>query len=131
LESRAPAARLLTLIRGTGRREDMGVDHAWEKFSSEIRFALVSDASLQERLNGLISGVSHLQRDSFPDDHVWDEFRKLLNEVTKRGARFPEDEKIRATTSQMSDEKAKESLQAAFAIYTHLAKAFGRTEFVI
>jgi len=72
-----------------------------------------------------------LQRDSFPDDHVWDEFRKLLNEVTKRGARFPEDEKIRATTSQMSDEKAKESLQAAFAIYTHLAKAFGRTEFVI
>jgi len=109
----------------------MGVDQAWEKFSSEIRFALVSNASLQERLSGLVSGVSHLQRDSFPDDHAWDEFRKLLNEVTKRGSRLQGGERIQDATSQMSDEKAGEYLQSAFEIYAHLAKAFGRTEFVI
>ena len=109
----------------------MGVDQAWEKFSSEIRFAIVSESSVQERLSSVISGVRHLRRDSFPDEHVWDEFRKLLNEATKRGTRLQGDERIHATTSQMSDEKAKECLQSAFEIYAHLAKAFGRTEFVI
>ena len=105
----------------------MGVDQAWEKFSSEIRFALVSEASLQERLARLIAGVSHLQRDSFPDERVWDDFRKLVNEVTKREPRHQAD----AAVSQLSDEKAKAHLQAAFDIYSQVAKAFGRTEFVI
>jgi hypothetical protein len=105
----------------------MGVDQAWEKFSNEIRFALVSGASLQERLGCLISGVSHLQRDSFPDERTWDDFRKLVNEVTKREARYPAD----APAAQMSDEKAREYLRAAFDIYSQITKAFGRTEFVI
>ena len=96
----------------------MGVDYAWEKFSTEIRFALVSNASLQERLGCLISGVSHLQRESFPDEHAWDEFRKLVNENSKR-------------QTQMSDNEAKERLQAAFDIFSQVAKAFGRIEFVI
>jgi hypothetical protein len=96
----------------------MGVDYAWEKFYTEIRLALVSDASPQERLGSLISGVSHLQRESFPDEHAWDEFRKLVNETTKRQA-------------QMSDKEAKERLQAAFDIFSQVAKALGRTEFVI
>ena len=109
----------------------MGVDSAWEKFYIEIRFALVSDASLQERLACLISGVSHLQRDSFPDEHVWDEFRRLMNEATNREIRHPGDERIHATTSQMSDEKAKECLQAAFDVFSRVAKASGRTEFGI
>lgn len=64
----------------------------------------------------LTSEVSDLQRDSFPDDRAWDEFRKLMNETKKR---------------DLSDQKAKECLQAAFDIYSHIAKAFGRTEFVI
>ena len=105
----------------------MGVDQAWEKFSSEIRLALVSDASLQARLGCLISGVSDLQRDSFPDERTWDDFRKLVNEVTKRETRFQAD----PSTAQMSNEKAREYLQAAFDIYAQVAKAFGRTEFVI
>jgi len=109
----------------------MGVDHACERFQSEIRFALVSDASLQERLSCLISGVCHLQRDGFPDEHVWDEFRKLVNETTKRGNHQQGDEAIHATTSQMSNEKARECLEEALSIFSHLAKAFGRTEFVI
>lgn len=110
------------------KRDSMGVDHAWEKFSSEIRFALVSNASLQERVGNLISGVSHLQRDSFPDEHVWDEFRKLVNETTKRASRQQSGSGI---PPRMSDEEARGYLQAAFNIYSHLAKAFGRTEFVI
>jgi len=109
----------------------MGVDNAWEKFYIEIRFALVSDASLQERLGCLISGVSHLQRDSFPDEHVWDEFRKLMNEATNLETRHPGDQRIRGTSSQMSDEKAKECLQAAFDVFSRVAKAFGRAEFGI
>lgn len=96
----------------------MSVDYAWEKFYSEIRFALVSDASPQERLGCLISGVSHLQRDSFPNEHAWDEFRKLVSETQKR-------------QTHMSDKEAKERLQAAFDIFSDIAKAFGRTEFVI
>jgi hypothetical protein len=109
----------------------MGVDHAWERFSLAIRFALVSDASLQERLDSLISDVCHLQRESFPDEHLWDAFRKLVNETTKRGTRHEGEERIHATASQMSDEKAKEGLQAAFDIFCQIAKSFGRTEFVI
>ena len=96
----------------------MGVDYAWEKFYSEIRFALVSDTPLQERLGALISGISHLQRDSFPDERVWDEFRKLVNETTKR-------------QPHMSEKEAKERLLAAFDIFSQVTKAFGRTEFVI
>jgi hypothetical protein len=96
----------------------MGVDYAWEKFYSEIRFALVSNAPLQERLSCLISGVSHLQRESFPDEHAWDEFRKLVNGAANR-------------QTQMSDKEAKERLHAAFDIFSQVAKALGRTEFVI
>lgn len=109
----------------------MGVDHAWEKFNSAIRFALVSDAPVQERLGWLISGVCELQRDSFPDERVWDDFRKLVSQTTKRGARHQGEERIHATTSQMSDEEARECLRGAFDIFSHVAKAFGRTEFVI
>ena len=109
----------------------MAVDDAWEKFSSAIRFALVSNASLQERLGNLMSGVCHLQRDSFPDEHVWDEFRKLVNDTTRRETRHQGEARIHAITSQISDEKAKQGLQTAFDIFSHVAKAFGRTEFGI
>jgi hypothetical protein len=105
----------------------MGVDHAWEKLSSAIRFALVSDASVQERLGILMSEVGYLQRDSFPDEHLWDEFRKLVNETTRRANGY----EAKAATLQMSDQKAKECLQMAFDIFSDVAKAFGRTEFVI
>lgn len=104
----------------------MGVDQGWERFSNAIRFALVSDASLQERLRILISEVGHLQRDSFPDERVWDEFRKLVN-AARRASAYAGDGAI----SQLSDKKAKECLQTAFDIFSDLAKAFGRTEFVI
>jgi len=108
----------------------MGVDHAWEHFYSAVRFTLVSDASPQGRLSYLISEVCHLQRDSFPDEQVWDEFLRLLDKTTKRGTGDKGAERI-DTTSQMSEERAKECLQAAFDIFCHIAKAFGRAEFVI
>jgi hypothetical protein len=133
LESRARQRGFLPLAQRTsrGKRDSMGVDFAWEKFDRAIRFALVSDASLQDRLGSLISDVCHLQRDSFPDEHVWDEFRKLMNETTKRGTRHQGDGRIHDTISQMSDEEAKKYLQAAFDVFSHVAKVLGRTEFVI
>lgn len=105
----------------------MGVDHAWEKFSSAIRCALVSNAPVQERLDILMSDVGFLQRDSFPDEHLWDEFRKLVNETARRSRGHGSE----AATSQMSDKKAKECLERAFDIFSDVAKAFGRAEFVI
>jgi hypothetical protein len=108
----------------------MAVDHAWEQFNNAIRFALVSDAPIQERLGYLISEVCHLQRDSFPDEQVWDEFRKLLDKTTKRKTAGKGEGRI-DTTSQMSEDRAKECLQTAFDIFSHVAKAFGRAEFVI
>ena len=109
----------------------MGVDHAWETFSSEIRLALVSNASLQERLAKLISGTCHLQRESFPDDHAWDEFRKLVKGTTKWELLSHPEGNTHAATSRLSDDKAKRYLETAFDIYSRIAKAFGRTEFVI
>ena len=109
----------------------MGVDHAWEKFSSAIRFVLVSDVSLQERLGVVISDVCLLQRDSFPDERVWEEFRKLMNETTPRESRQRDEGRIRAAIARMSEEEVKEGLQTAFQIFCHLAKAIGRTEFAI
>jgi len=108
----------------------MGIDHAWEQFYIEIRSALVSGASPRDRLSKLRSGLCHLQRDSFPSDHVWDEFRKLLNE-TKRDTGLGQEEGIRAAPFQMTDERAKEHLQTAFDIFVHVTKAFGRAEFII
>jgi hypothetical protein len=109
----------------------MGVDHAWEKFHSAIRFALVSSGSPQERLSCLISGIWDLQRDSFPDEHVWDDFRKLINGAARKGISPQTEARIQSTDSQMSDEQAREYLKEAFEIFSDIAKAFGRTEFVI
>lgn len=105
----------------------MAVDQAWEAFAAAIRSALVSDTSLQERVEKLLSGVLHLQRESFPDERVWEEYRKLVNETAKREPRNQGD----AASSRISDEKARQCLAAAFDIFSQLAKAFGRTEFVI
>src|SRR5579862_7894917 len=101
----------------------MGIDHAWEIFSSAVRSAIVSDASLQDRLDRLINDVCHLQRDSFPDEHAWDEFRKLMNETTKREGRQGEPG-THAVISQMSDEKSRKCLQTALDIYSQIARAF-------
>ena len=109
----------------------MGVDQAWEKFSIAIRLALVSDAPPQDRLDRLVSSVSHLQRESFPDEHVWDEFRRLMNEIAKRGTHQQVDGRVHGSTAPMSGTKANECLLMAFDIFCQLAKAFGRTEFVI
>ncbi|MFZ0273861.1 MAG: hypothetical protein WB524_26035 [Acidobacteriaceae bacterium] len=109
----------------------MGVDYAWEKFHSEIRFALASTASLQERLGSVISGVCHLQRDNFADEHVWAKFRKLINETTKREAHNEAEETFHTATSHLSDEKAKECLRDAVDIFSDIAIAYGKTEFSI
>lgn len=102
----------------------MGVDYGWEKFYCAMRYACRSNESLQERLAGVIMGVCHLQRDSFPSDELWEKFDHLMSETTKRSARGNEGT-IQATTSQMSDDEAAKLLEAAFDIYNNLAKAEG------
>ena len=109
----------------------MGVDYAWEQFSSAIRLALVSDASPQERARNLVSQVSHLQRDSFPDERVWDDFRRLVNGTTSQPAGHEGDGRDSSNGTQMSDAKAKQRIELAFDIYSRVARAFGRSEFVI
>ena len=60
----------------------MGLDYGWEKFFSSLHHAVGSAAPPQELLEGVMSAVSHLRRDSFPDDETWRRFEKLLNETT-------------------------------------------------
>ncbi len=80
---------------------------------------------MQERLFGVVSGVCHLERDSFPDDATWERFEALLADNTKRAARGDEGT-IEATTSQMSNEEAAKWLQEALSIFTDVAEAYGR-----
>lgn len=105
----------------------MDLDQTRETFSAAIRLALVSNASLQERLGSLISSVCELQRDDFPDERVWDDFRRLVNVTARRQPR----ELVQVTALQMSDKEAAECIQAAFDIYSHVAGASGKTAFSI
>jgi hypothetical protein len=104
----------------------MGVDYGWEKFFSSLHFAIGSTHSLQERLHSVMSGVSHLDRDSFPDDERWERFEKLLKETTKLPARFEGEGTIQATTEQMSDDDAAKWLREAFGLFSDIALAYGK-----
>jgi hypothetical protein len=109
-----------------GRLEKpMGVDYGWEKFYSALRYALQSNESLQERLESVIIGVCHLQRDSFPSDESWEHFDSLMKETMKRAARTSHEGTIHATTSQMSDEEAGRLLESAFDLFSDLAEKYG------
>jgi hypothetical protein len=103
----------------------MGVDYGSEKFYSALRYALQSNESLQERLESVIEGVCHLQRDSFPNDGSWERFDSLMKETTKRASRAPHEGTIHATTSQMSNEEAGRFLESAFDLFNDLAEAYG------
>jgi hypothetical protein len=73
----------------------MGVDYGWEKFFSSIHYAVTSTERLQQRLQGVVSGIDGLRRDSFPNDETYERFEKLVTAVqivcssawtTQRGA---------------------------------------------
>jgi hypothetical protein len=102
----------------------MGLDYGWEKFFSSLHHAVGSAAPLQELLEGVMSGVRHLRRDSFPDDETWKRFEKLLNETTYLSATGNEGA-IRATMSQMTDDEAGRCLREAFEIFSKIAEAYG------
>jgi hypothetical protein len=102
----------------------MGLDYGWEKFFSSLRYALGSAAPPQELLGGVVSGVCHLRRDSFPDDETWKRFEKLLNETTCLPGKGNEGT-IQATTSQMTDDEAGRCLREAFEIFSKIAEAYG------
>lgn len=106
----------------------MGVDYGWEKFYSALRCAVSSKDSLQERLASVISGVCHLQRDSFSSDETWEHFQSLMKATTKCPARFEGEGKIHATTSQMTDEEADQLLESSFDLFSNLAEANGAAE---
>src|ERR1700722_14378307 len=44
------------------------------KFFTSLHHAVWSAAPPQELLEGVVSGVCHLRRDSFPDDETWERF---------------------------------------------------------
>ena|ERR1022692_1828021 len=104
----------------------MGVDYGCEKFYSAFNYVIVSNGSLQDRLEAVISGVSHLQRDSFPDDEMWNRFQELLSATTKLPARTPSEGTISATTAQMTEDEARKWLQEALFIFAGLHEAYGK-----
>lgn len=104
----------------------VGVDYGWEKFFVALRYAIASTAPPQERLESVVSGVCHLDRDSFPDDETWKRFEKLIEGTTKLPARIEGEGTIRATTAQMTDDEAGEWLHEAIGIFSDIAEAYGR-----
>jgi len=68
--------------RKKARRVVTSPDFGWRKFFSSLHYAVGSAAPPQKLLEGVVSGVCHLRRDSFPDDETWRRFEKLLNETT-------------------------------------------------
>jgi hypothetical protein len=117
------------IIPPSERRILLSVDYGWEKFFSSLRYAVASPASLQHRLEGIVSGVYILERDNFPDDETWKRFEKLMKEATKLPARTEGEGTIRATTSQMTDDEAGHWLQEAFEIFSEIAQAYGKERF--
>jgi hypothetical protein len=103
----------------------VALNYGCEKFGSSIEYAVTSTDSLQERLAGVMLGVINLQRDDFPDTATWERFRKLLTGTTMLPAKGDEGT-IQATTSQMTDDEARQWLREAFYIYTCIEEAFGR-----
>jgi len=102
----------------------MGLDYGWEKFFTSLHYAVGSAAPPQKLLEGVVSGVYDLRRDSFPDDETWKRFEKLLNETTYLSATGNEGA-IRATTSQMTDDEAGRCLREAFEIFSKITEACG------
>jgi hypothetical protein len=85
----------------------MGVDYGWEKFFSSIHFhyAVTSTERLQQRLQGVVSGIDGLRRDSFPSDEAYERFEKLMTPTKMLPARGNEG-RLAATTSQMEESEA-------------------------
>jgi hypothetical protein len=104
----------------------MGVDYGWEKFYVAVHYAISSNGSLQQRLASCVSQIHPLGRESFPDDETWGEFNNLLEETTKRPARYEGEGTINATTAQMTDEEAGKHLGKICDLFSGVAKAYGR-----
>ena len=90
----------------------MGVDYGWEKFFSSIHYAVTSAERLQQRLQGVVSGIDGLRRDSFPSDETYERFEKLMAATKMLPARGNEG-RLAATTSKMEESEAKQWLQEA------------------
>jgi hypothetical protein len=103
----------------------VALNYGCEKFGSSIESALTNTDPLQNRLAAVMLGVNHLQRDDFPDNATWERFRKLLTGTTMLPAKGDEGT-IQATTSQMTDDEARQWLHEAFYIYTCIEEAYGR-----
>ena len=51
------------------------------KFFSSIHYAVTSTERLQQRLQGVVSGIDALRRNSFPNDETYERFEKLVTAV--------------------------------------------------
>jgi 7-cyano-7-deazaguanine synthase in queuosine biosynthesis len=102
----------------------MGIDYGWEKFFNTLSYAVGSAASPQERLESVMVGTNHLERDSFPDDETREAFEEMLKATTSRAAQRDEGT-IRATTSRMTNDEAAKWLTKAFKIFAEIAEAYG------
>jgi hypothetical protein len=100
----------------------MGVDYGWEKFYKALRYAMGSNEPVQERLASVISGVHHLNRDSFPDDETYEKFQTMVKASTMVPAKANEGT-IRSSVSHMKDGEATLWLETAFDIFTKIAES--------
>jgi hypothetical protein len=103
----------------------MGIDYGLEKFFDQLHYAVSSTDPLQERLTGVVRGISHLRRDSFPDDETYARFERLMKGNTMVPA-VANEGSIQATTSKMDEMEAGKWLTEVLAIFCEIAEAFGK-----
>lgn len=105
----------------------MGIEYAFEKLSVACSYAMTSEASLQDRLNGAaIDGFLRLENADLPSE-LQERFNLLKRALTSKPAKGDEGTVV-ATTSQMKSSEAAKWLEEIFALYTEIAQEYDRRD---
>jgi hypothetical protein len=104
----------------------MPMDYAFEKLYTACETAIGSGETLQQRVAGaMLFNVHLLKADEFRDKELWKRVEKLIEATTCEPAKRNEGT-IVATTSKMTDEEASEWLREMMAVFSEVARGYGR-----
>jgi len=100
----------------------MELQHAWEAFYRAVDGAASSEKPLQQRLaDAYVYSIRNLEGVHVPVQ-IWERIEKLGKTLTAKAAVGGE-ATIRATTSAMTTEEARELLHEIVSIFTEIAEA--------
>jgi len=99
----------------------MSITYAWQNFYKAVSYCMASENSLQERLAGAYVGDIHVvqARDVTPE--LWERIEKLTTALTMLPA-VGNEGTVRATTSKMTDDEARQWLDEILSIFIEITK---------